>query len=163
MRTTYLLSSIEYEFDEITRKFNEFIFYRDQKTLISHFQQVGNRTFELLNTMLIHFKSSNIKITIRDLLTKNKIEIVYARDYDSNHLFCKTKCYKSILSKYLNVHKIINVTTIGDQNHDHLIPQNQNIYQNQIKLLPNPDWKYLCVELKYIKYLIENGHAMIST
>eukprot|EP01084_Bolivina_argentea_P037174 68731_1 len=54
MRTTYLLSSIEYEFDEITRKFNEFIFYRDQKTLISHFQQVGNRTFELLNTMLIH-------------------------------------------------------------------------------------------------------------
>eukprot|EP01084_Bolivina_argentea_P037171 68726_1 len=62
MRTTYLLSSIEYEFDEITRKFNEFILYRDKKTLISHFQQVCNRTFELLNTMLIHFKSSNIKI-----------------------------------------------------------------------------------------------------
>eukprot|EP01083_Nonionella_stella_P087736 244184_1 len=192
MPTSYLLSNIDYELDEISNKFNEFIMYEDQDLMIKNLEKVGQSTFELLTEMLRHLEPQNIKIitngekgwlpeslfiagifckiytSIRMLLNASKIEIVYARDYDTNPLHWKSACIDSVLSRSaydMSTNHVLNTTTVGDQWHDHdavreskyFCDENRSICHNQIKLVTNPDCRYQSVELKYITFLIQNG------
>eukprot|EP01084_Bolivina_argentea_P140599 247128_1 len=187
--SSYVIENMYCELDNNSGKIKTYYVQDNiRKEFISNLQNVSNYTLELLNKLFTHVKSTQIKIVtnsakgwvfealsiastfcktykkIKDLLIDNKIEIMYARDYNNvKQFYWKTKCFDLILSQF-NLNKKHNIIiSIGDQWGDHhsikqsLINLNkkQNIFHHQIKFLESPDCAYLCNELKYIKDIIE--------
>merc|ERR1712228_152620 len=160
-----------------------------QRQFACNLENVGAVTLELLGKLISHFSSNNLKIVtngargwlaqslliassvsesykkIQALLTKAKIEIIYARNPEIDSNFWKAVAYHSVLGRAQIdfTKKYVNVITIGDQWTDHASLQQltlfdifkSNIFHHQIKLYDQADCNYLCVELKYIQNMIE--------
>eukprot|EP01083_Nonionella_stella_P074674 202639_1 len=107
---------------------------------------------------------------IEQLLYQSKIEIIYARDHYRNKDDWKTTCFDRLLRQHFNVSESekalrnkLNIITIGDQWTDHHSVEqtfcfhvmSDWISHHQIKLFPNPDCRYLGIELKYITGLLD--------
>eukprot|EP01084_Bolivina_argentea_P240626 404178_1 len=112
---------------------------------------------------------------IKQMLDKYKIEIIYARNSGLNKAHWKTVCFNRLLCEYFSQTNIIsnnnnnekrrhlNIISIGDQWTDHkTIEQtlcfrinNNSITHHQVKLLTNPDCRYLAIELQYIVCLFD--------
>ena len=164
---------------------------------ISALDKAGQSAFKLLSKIFSKFASENVKIVtngvngwlveslkvaasfckiylkIQNLIfIQYKTEIIYARNYNLNQCYWKTKCFDKLLWRYFNEDEEgdkttklsnINIITIGDQWTDHeSIGQSLTYYiygelisHHQIKLFENPDCRYLCVELNYINSLLD--------
>eukprot|EP01084_Bolivina_argentea_P035721 66194_1 len=109
-----------------------------------------------------------IYTNILHLLGQQQVAIIYARNQTVKRSEWKVKCFDQILWQYLNgqqsnAKKSVNVVTVGDQWLDHQSIKRSLthhcyghcINHHQIKLFPNPDCRYLCVELDYISTLLD--------
>eukprot|EP01084_Bolivina_argentea_P222560 376684_1 len=166
--SSYFIQNISCKMDNSSGKILTFQIEEDKKTeFISNLQNVANSTLQLLNKLFFHVNSRQIKIVtnsaigwvydaltmaatfvktykvIKDLLIYNKIEIMYARNYDLK----KEKCYDLILSQF-NLNKKYNIIiSIGDQWADHSSVKQSllfsmfkpNIFHHQIKFIESPD------------------------
>ena len=110
---------------------------------------------------------------IEELLKSKEIEIIHARDDSVCHHYWKSECFNRLLwrlmresgSNKTSTSKSdgISIITMGDQWTDHeSVEQSlafslygRGITHHQIKFFPDPDPRYLSVELNYIAELIK--------
>jgi len=94
------------------------------------------------------------------LIKTNDIQIIFARDLKTKHAQWKINAFDQLMWPYFNDKSGVNlnITSVGDQWHDHLSVDKTFTFKmyadcirhHQIKLFPNPDYRYLRVELEYI-------------
>jgi len=203
MCTSYLLSNIDYEINEHTKRLKCFNIsgrstQQQANEFVTNMEKAGNAAFELLTNVIARFDIQNIKIVtngvkgwlpeslfvarsfcpnsiyekIDALLSKHRIEIIYARNESVEATQWKTKKFDEILWQYFadEPNKDVNVITIGDQWTDHnSIEQSltysvheKRISHHQIKLFAAPDCRYLCVVLQYISNLLVNEDVLFG-
>jgi len=197
MPSSYITSAIpHYEIDRDTLKLKSYQFKYESfnsQEFISNLEKTGKAAYDLLTKLCKKYKTTNIKIVtnavhnwltdsliitgsfckiyqqVANLISNQRIEIVYARDDTLPVVHWKIKCFDQLLYSYLQNknHTRVNITTIGDQWHDHSSIQHtvcwqmygKSITHHQVKLFSIPDCRYLCVELKYISELLD-GDAL---
>eukprot|EP00483_Globobulimina_turgida_P006059 UN06069 len=142
--SSYLLENIDFCMDTNSGKIKAFhVAKNKEEEFVSNLQNVGHSALQLLNKLLFHFESSQIKIVtnsangwvfdalsiaatfcstynkIKHLLINNKIEIMYARKYDLQQCFWKIKCFNLLLSQFNLEERSNIIISIGDQWADH--------------------------------------------
>ena len=192
MPSSYICSMINYEMDDKAQKLKSLSINNvtGAHDFPANLEKTGKTAYDLLCKICTKYEPSNIKIVtncaqkwfndsliitgffcrnyqkIAGLLNAKGIDVVFARDENLDSIHWKTKCFDRLLWPYFNGRKQpkLNVTTIGDQWHDHVSIQQTFTYQlhgnyishHQIKLYENPDCRYLCVEHKYISDLLDD-------